>query len=224
MRLSQIAGSQFTLRDYISYFFPGVVLLAAIAIVRPAIWVDVKNDTLAISLILFVGGYVLGFFSHVVSTLILMPFNRVLGDPHADGILGSSKPLVRSALDENFKSILRKELELAWGKEIASGKESNLLFLCWRDIQRHDHRGLEYLFRSVSMYNMALNLIFAFFALSLALIHTHHFCYAALSLLLAASMYRGRFVYRREFVRNVYRIWYVYRLHHEEQREPSQGN
>ena len=115
----------------------------------------------------------------------------------------------KDRLDEPFRSNLQNKLDQIWGKDIANGKETSLLYLCFRDIQRHDHKGLDYLSREITLANLSASLLLPSALYFIVFIYQGHFILSVVSLMIFISMSRARYNYRKGFAKNIYRIWYV---------------
>jgi len=136
-----LTNSSFSLRDYLAYLFPGVLLLGGYFLTHHEHWELLKQDKLLSSIVLLIGGYFSGYISNVFSTrTIAKILDCFFGNSFTTTL---SKP-DKNNFDQTFALMVKTELQNYWGKELVDAEESNLLLLCWRDIQRSTHQGIEY--------------------------------------------------------------------------------
>ncbi|MCP4263113.1 MAG: hypothetical protein GY774_37225, partial [Planctomycetes bacterium] len=152
----------FTLRDYISYLFPGVVSLYALCILDPSILIKLEGKTLIGATVVFLGGYVAGFICNNVGWFLMTNvLGRVIGDPLGSLLRRKNWPWT-TIPDVVFQKQLMECLERYWGKALViNGNNINLLFLCWSIIQENSNHACVYLIRLISLYNMAPGLVIA---------------------------------------------------------------
>lgn len=201
-----IKNNSFSLRDYIAYLFPGTLLIAAYVINNNEIMALMKNEKLVTSVIILVGGYFLGYASNI---LALRTITKIIDDIYDDPfktILSNPK---ENSFNEKFANILNEELKKYWGEEIIECGESNLFFLCWREVQTLSHAGIQYQLRLVSLWNFCTSTLIPSFILGLVLIAQDEIFLSLTSFIIMYLMISSRVALRQEFARNVYRIWYV---------------
>lgn len=199
----QINNNLFSLRDYIGYVFPGLIFLSSYFIYSPEIWKFVKSNNLVASLVFLVVSYYIGYASNILSSRSIINLVKLtLGDPY-DNYLSSR---VKGAFKFKLQSLLKEK----WGEEIANDDSIyNLMFLCWRDIQRTEHQGLSYQFRLVSLWTFCNASLVPFIFLSIVLFCKEYFAYSIMCLFVFALLLNSWYKLRVEFAHNVYRIWYV---------------
>jgi hypothetical protein len=194
----------FTLRDYLSYIFSGTIILLAIFMFdkrcnQGLLWSTIGNDTKVISLILIVGGYYLGYLSNVIMTYLV-------GPPYQDTLLSSQK-----YLDEKFVSQLKVKLKKYWTEEIYNNEGSNIVYLCWQDIQSTNHKGLNQIYRIISLRNFCVSSILPFCLLGFSLLISGHYIIGFMVLPMSFIMDYARKNQEKFFVQAVYRNWYIKR-------------
>ncbi|MFC1530529.1 hypothetical protein ACFL6R_07455, partial [Gemmatimonadota bacterium] len=208
MGIGSIGTDSFSLRDYVTYLFPGVLLLAALGMMRSDIWNALTSNIAATAITVLAGGYFLGYVAWVGGLMLVWPFKQFFGDPLSHGVLRPTHPRLKPVFDEGFAQSLDRRLREVWTDAIVDGKETALLYLCWRDVQLRSHQGLNYMFRLITQHNMALSTLFPIVMFGIALIYAGDVWFGLLLVLPFCAMVRARFIYRREFAKNVYRIWY----------------
>ena len=209
MTVPKLTNGTFSLRDYVAYLFPGVCLLACLALARPELWKLIASDPIAASVVLLVGGYIAGLTSHRASHITFCRLlDKIQGIPN-EGMLRPETDSQRKLMDNEFRKILLARLEEVWGEEILAGREDNILFLCWRELQLQDNASTAYLERLVDLYNMATSLLFPTSLMSVVLLVRGEYLESSFVFLVFFSMSVVRFKYRAAFARNVYRSWFV---------------
>jgi hypothetical protein len=209
MGTPRLGVGAFSLRDYVAYLFPGVVVLGSVVVIEPRFWDIISKDAVAASLIILVGGYVAGFASRRVGTLIITPLlNRIQGNPYRQ-LLRPNNRRIKKSLDDRFRALVLNRLEAVWGKELVGGREDNLLFLCWRELEFEENANTAYLSRLIDLYNLSLNLLVPTLLIGLSLLIKREFVYALFALVTFLCMCKARFDMMVAFARNVYRTWYV---------------
>jgi hypothetical protein len=202
----EIGNSSFSLRDYISYVFPGIFFIFSFLILRPDYWVLIKGDTLLTTVIFLVGGYFFGYASNIIGMKTIGKiFIKVMGEPFSTTL---SQPK-RNGFNEKFSVIVHEKLVQYWGQEVVDAGEANLLWLCWRDIQAQEHAGLDYLLRVVSLWGLCTSTLLPSLLFAVFSIWKGYYLLASLSLIILYSFGISRVRLRREFSRHVYRIWYA---------------
>ena len=215
MEFSKYTSSAFSLRDYVAFLFPGLSLLGAFFIYWPGYWGVIKNDNIALILVLIVGGFILGYVCNVISITIFVPiFNRVIDDPFSNDSLIKRKGRFSKPLDNIFSNIVLGRLINYYGDQIINESKTKILFLCWRDIQKYNHQGFEYLFRTVTLWNFSGSMLLPSLCFVWIFYAKSEYFLSAISVLTFVFMAVSRHRLRREFARNVYRIWFV--IHHKE--------
>jgi len=192
-----------TLRDYLSYIFAGTVLLLAIFFFDKScnhsyLWNTLKNSTKLISLILLIGGYYLGYLSNVIMTYLY-------GAPYKDTLKNENM----YGLDITFIQNLKKKLNEKWGKNFYNDTNSNILYLCWQDIQSTEHRGIAQIYRIISLRNFCVSSILPLGLLGFSLWISGHFIIAPIVFFMLYIMNYAKKNQEKYFVQSIYRIWYV---------------
>jgi hypothetical protein len=201
-----LSNNAFSLRDYLAYLFPGILLLSAYFLIYNQHWEVLQKDKIIASIVFLIGGYFLGYVSNVFSTrTIAKVIDKFYGKPFGTTL---SNPK-QNKFNQEFSKLVSNKLKDYWGEELLSAGESNLFYLCWRDIQRSDHKGIEYQFRLVSLWNFCTSTLFPSLTLSVILICKYEYTLSLVAISVFILMAISRVSLRREFSRNVYRIWYV---------------
>lgn len=199
-------NNSFSLRDYLAYLFPGILLFWAYFLLEPEAWILLKKDSVLSTLVFLVGGYFLGYMSNVLSTrTIIKILDDIFGDPTNTTISNPNG----NGFNSNFAKILSEKLKNYWGQEIFEAGESNLFFLCWRDLQKSDHKGIDYQFRLVSLWNFCTSTLVPSAILAFVFLIQSKYFLAVFFVVVFVLAAISRISMRREFSRNVYRIWYV---------------
>ena len=209
MNIAGLSKDTFSLRDYIAILFPGILVIISVIIIYPTLLDKLNENGILATIIILVIGYLFGFASNIIGEkLILPPIDKKVGDPFL-GAIYPDKSLQYRIFDQEFRNILITNLEKKWGPKILKGNQRNLLFLCRREIQKYNHSGLAYLLRLVTLYNTARAYIFPCILIMLSLIIIRQYTISVFVLFIILSLYLGHYHYRLEFVREVFRIWYI---------------
>jgi hypothetical protein len=201
-----ISNNSFTLRDYLAFVFPGILLIGAYLLIYNEHWELIKQDKLLAGVVLLVGSYFLGYMSSVLSSRTLTKLIYWLVGDSFRTLLSEPE---KNKFDTDFSDVLKEKLETYWGKKLSNSSESNLLYLCWRDIQTTDHKGMEYQFRLVSLWNFCESVLIPSLILSIIFAAQYNFMLSIISLSMFILMAISMIGKRKEFGKNVYKIWYV---------------
>ena len=154
------------------------------------------------------GGYFLGYFSNVIASRTLVKIVMMIaGDPYATTLANPEK----NKFNKKFANVVADEARECWGSEIVDAGETNLVLLLWRDIQRTDHKGIDYQNRLISLWNFCTSTMLPSLLLFIVFAWRHEALLSAVSAIVFLAATNSRVKLQREFVRNVYRIWYVLR-------------
>lgn len=199
----------FSLRDYIAYMFPGLVVITAACVWDPAIVRWFEEHKLVGSVTVLGGSYILGTLCQMVSYgLILNILRKPLGNPSR--ALSPKRHLFFKGFCPAFSQQVRVLLERHWGTQLSSEiPEERLLLLCWRAVQTQPHASFEYMKRCVSLSNYYATMLSADVILLIALLVRRHWLAAVAAMVSFFLFARGYYNYRAQFVRNVYRLFYI---------------
>lgn len=201
-----INNNSFTLRDYLAFVFPGTLLIGAYLLVYSEHWDLIKQEKLLAGIVLLIGSYFLGYMSSVLSNRTVSKLIYwIIGDSFKTILSNPDK----NEFDSKFSKILKEKLKNYWGEEIFYTSESNLLYLCWRDIQTTDHKGMAYQFRLVSLWNFCESVLVPSLILFVIFTINSEYILSLVSISMFILMATSMVEKRAEFGRNVYRIWYV---------------
>ena len=162
------------------------------------LWNTISNDKKLIALILLIGGYYLGYLSNVIMTYLS-------GTPYKDTLKNGNK----YGLDSSFIKDLKEKLNKKWGKDFYNETNSNILYLCWQDIQSTEHKGIAQIYRIISLRNFCVSSILPFGLFGFSLWVSGHFIVAPIVFSMSYLMYYANKNQEKYFVQAVYRIWYV---------------
>jgi hypothetical protein len=200
---------QFSLRDYLGYLMPGVVSLAIHVVWNPLVIQFLKDNPLASSIIILVGGYLMGHICKAIGTTLFLPLRRrSRWNPYKNAFDETGK---RWTVE--FTKSLRAKLEAAWGKDLIEQelefRASNIILLCWYDTLQHPSKGHDEIDRYVSLFNLSLSLIPAF--IGLAIISLIKGQWVIMILASAGVLTFAKYWYEYEFAfcSNILRVWYT---------------
>lgn len=188
---------------------PGSLVIFAVFFVKPTGMDWLERHPFVSGLIFLLGGYIIGAFLKGLSYMLVTGnVNKKLGTPNK--ILSGSESRFFKKLDSAFEKQLKEVLIKEWGDDlVTNGNESNLLMLCLRKIQTNSHPALETLGRQVSLHEFFASMIVAIPILSVCLMFRGHLFLGITVLLLTYLALKGFYTFRRQFVVNVYRIFYI---------------
>ena len=200
-----ISNSTFNIRDYLAYVFPGLCIFLLIFFWSPETWESIKQEKIVASVLFLVVSYIFGFSSRTISYfLFVKPYNKIFQNPYKN-IFNGEKPV----LNKNFCSVFKTKIAEVFGEEIGQSTETNIIYLCFRDIQNTDHKGQNYLSRELTLSNLSASLLLPSFLFFISAIIKLNIPIILFSLVIFISMSRARYTYRRGFAKNVCRIWYT---------------
>lgn len=208
----------FSFRDFIGYIFPGAILILGVILI---FWSQVKDvlefiialeaEYLAIIVsFLTVITYYAGYASNVLAYNIIRfkPFCKFLGkEDYHDNLTKHDE----YGLDKSFIDSLKKRISKKW-KNLHFENESNILYLCWHDIQQNkENNDLSQIQRIVSLKNFTLSSIFSFIVLGIGIYYIDIVdkCYSIIPFVIAVLMVFSYRLQSKKFVQSVYRIWYI---------------
>ncbi|WP_155325256.1 hypothetical protein [Desulfosarcina ovata] len=181
-------------------------MLTGIFIVSPDYWVYISANPLIGGIVFVIGGYLLGYASNVLhNKLLVKQLNKFFGNPFSSSLSDPEK----NKFNVQFSEIVKQNLIEYWGSDIFNIGEQELVYLCWRDIQKTNHNGIEYLHRIVSLWNFCSSSVFPCIFTGLILLFKGCFVASIVCFVLCISFIISRVNMRRQFVKNIYRIWYV---------------
>lgn len=199
----------FSFRDYVAFMFPGMLIIGAICIQIPNSFDWLEQHKFIATAIFLVGGYIAGRLSNSISygTILKLSF-KVFGSPTK--ILSEKGSHFLTKIDEAFKEELVTVLRRHWGANLVeNGNEANLLFLCNRKIEENDHRTLDTQGRRVSIHEFHAALMPAMFVFSISLMLDEKIFTGLLVLPLIYFSLKSFYGFRRQFVVNIYRLFYI---------------
>ncbi len=214
-------SSTFSFRDYLAYVFPGSILIFGfyLLIYDSQIFQKKVTDNLEIVVpSLIIVTYYAGYLSNVISYNMGICFkyfcyencNSHCKEDYCDNLNKHKK----YGLDGLFIKSLKMLITSKWAIEDFKN-ESNILYLCWQDIQASDHKGISHLHRIVSLRNFALSSILPFIILGIGLFYNNFVFISITSFAVAFFMILSFRLQSKKFVQSVYRIWYILNKNHE---------
>lgn len=201
--------SPFGLRDFIGYFIPGFIFLLSYAIVNPNIFNFLKDNQLLATAIILAGGYTAGHICKGVGILLLMPVRRKLGfNPYKNSL--SEK---KSNWSKPFRDDLLMKLKLFLSEEIyeteIQNKASNIIILCWYDTFNKPTKVHDEIERYVSLFNLFLALIPAWFILGISIYTKGNYTLLIPIFFLLSISIKLWYYYEFLFCINILRLWYL---------------
>ena len=201
----------FSFRDYIAYFFPGLVVIVALCIKQPDIYIWIKDNNLLAVLVILASGYILGTLCQCISFFLLRGLlHRIFGPPWNVLLTRRYTPLW--SFSDSQMSSIREVLTRYWGDKFnVSVSDPMLLHLCWRDIQQHnhDHPGLDYIRRCLSFYNYYLAMLPAVLLLLIVLISIGQIIKALVTFVSFVFFCAGYYSFAAQFAGNIYMVFYI---------------
>lgn len=140
-----ITNNSFSFTDYIGYLFPGLLLIIGLYFSNPDILSFLLKDKILISIVLLITSYYAGYASIITSSLIIEKIENFFGDLYTS--------TYNKKLCPYFKKKLVTSLRKEYGTDLVlHGNKSNLVYLCWIDIQKEpNHGALNYQSRLISL-------------------------------------------------------------------------
>ena len=209
MPISKLENAGLSFRDYLGYFFPGSFLLLGIVIIRPQLLDIVSHEPAIYIIMAMVGSYFGGFISHTMASALIVPVvSKIKGSPQKE-LLRPKKPWVKKALGEAFRKQLIQSLQTYWGDQLIQGRESDILFLCKRQIELIQPDALVYANRCVSMYTLSRSFMIPCLFNAIVFILIKNYAFALLFIVSFIILTRAHSIWMREHAKNVYRTWYA---------------
>ena len=199
-------NSSFSLRDYVSFVFPGSMLLLIYFYYDIESWEFLREQPVLLGFTFLIVGYFLGYASNSVGSKFYSKLYYKFVESPFKGLLVNCSNF---GFDKVFAESVRSRISKYFGTESNSWEQETLLYICWRDIQCYEHQGLDYMFRLVSLTNLCASMVFPLSLFSIVAVVEKYYMFACIGVICLVVFHLSRCGLRDEFARGVYRIWYV---------------
>jgi hypothetical protein len=216
-----ISESTFSFRDYIAYMFPGLVVIGVICVLEPSLLAWAEKHKLTGAAVVLAGSHIIGTLSLIISYRIFtMLLYRLFGDPR-NVLFGRNYCNVWKLSTHTKKTVIAL-LEEYWGHDLTTNAHhTELLNLCLRQVQNRQHPALDYIARSVSLYNYCCAMCLPGIILLVTLATGGHIAGAAISAGCVAFFASGHYHYSAQVSVIVFMLFYTIYRHNPEGQEIS---
>lgn len=206
------SDSNFGLRDYLSYVFPGIGIIAAYFVLNPSDLKIVQTSPLASSIAGLLCAYLLGHVSKAIGIFIVRtPARRWMMNPYRKALGMSDAKHARWS--SQFVTSLHAALKRRFGGDIVSSllshRAGELVVMCWYDVMRRPSGALAEIGRYLSLHNLFLGMIPASIIFAASAVTMGFTWISLIGVLLTAVFVYYWAQYEQFYCNAIIRLWFI---------------